>query len=324
MTKYEQPRALRQMPDIALHGLSQHAATLDWVGMQGIHLPLRLSVDGEVTRVVGTGDVFVDLIDPAAKGIHMSRLYLALTEFAQRETLTPAALANLAQALVRSHDTLSSAARVQLQLPLLRQRSALSSDHTGFANYPLTICVEHRSGVTTLELGFVVTYSSTCPCSAALARQLICEQFRSDFAHDTVSRDAVLQWLSSEQGIVATPHSQRSFAQVRVKLAADTDALVFDALIDAVEDCLQTAVQTAVKREDEQAFALRNGRNLMFCEDAARRVAATLNTQAEVGDYWVRVEHQESLHPHNAVAVACKGLANGYGPSHQFEFGATH
>jgi len=324
MTQYEQLRALRQMPDIALHGLAQHSATLDWVGMQGIHLPLRLQIDGETTRVVGKGEVFVDLIDPAAKGIHMSRLYLALTEFAQRETLTPAALAKLAQSLVKSHDTLSSAARVQLQLPLLRHRPALASEHSGYANYPLTICVEHRSGVTTLELGFVVTYSSTCPCSAALARQLICEQFRHDFAHDTVARDEVLQWLSSEQGIVATPHSQRSFAQVRVKLATDAAEFSSETLIDAVEECLQTAVQTAVKREDEQAFALRNGRNLMFCEDAARRVSKTLDAQATVGDYWIRIEHQESLHAHNAVAVACKGLADGFGPSHHFDFGPQH
>jgi GTP cyclohydrolase I len=35
-------------------------------------------------------------------------------------------------------------------------------------------------------------------------------------------------------------------------------------------------VQTAVKRADEQAFALANGQNLMFCEDAARRLHLAL------------------------------------------------
>ena len=42
-------------------------------------------------------------------------------------------------------------------------------------------------------------------------------------------------------------------------------------LIDRIEDALKTPVQTAVKREDEQAFALLNGENLMFCEGVASK-----------------------------------------------------
>jgi GTP cyclohydrolase I len=61
-------------------------------------------------------------------------------------------------------------------------------------------------------------------------------------------------------------------------------------------------VQTAVKREDEQAFAELNAANLMFCEDAARRVAAALSGDERVERYDVRVAHFESLHPHDAVA----------------------
>ena len=71
-------------------------------------------------------------------------------------------------------------------------------------------------------------------------------------------------------------------------------------------------MQTAVKREDEQEFALRNGQNLMFCEDAARRVKQVLEA-GDYQDYRVRIEHQESLHAHDAVAVAVKGVPGGYG-----------
>ena len=84
-------------------------------------------------------------------------------------------------------------------------------------------------------------------------------------------------------------------------------------LIDRVEHALGTPVQTAVKREDEQAFALANGGNLMFCEDAARRIQKALDTDAALSDFHVRVEHQESLHPHDAVAYASKGVEGGYG-----------
>ena len=57
-----------------------------------------------------------------------------------------------------------------------------------------------------------------------------------------------------------------------------------------------------MKREDEQAFAELNAANLMFCEDAARRVAAVLSADPRVDHFDATVSHFESLHPHDAVA----------------------
>ena len=65
---------------------------------------------------------------------------------------------------------------------------------------------------------------------------------------------------------------------------------------------LGTAVQTAVKRPDEQAFALANGQNLMFCEDAARRLNLALQRTPGIKQLHIRVIHAESLHAHDAVA----------------------
>ncbi|HVK52664.1 MAG TPA: GTP cyclohydrolase, FolE2/MptA family, partial [Pseudoxanthomonas sp.] len=74
------------------------------------------------------------------------------------------------------------------------------------------------------------------------------------------------------------------------------------ALIDGIEAALGTPVQTAVKRVDEQAFARLNAENLMFCEDAARRVAGALSQDPRVARFDATVAHFESLHPHDAVA----------------------
>jgi GTP cyclohydrolase I len=112
----------------------------------------------------------------------------------------------------------------------------------------------------------------------------------------------VREWLESERGLAATPHAQRSRADVRVALRPAFDELPLLPLVDAVEAALGTPVQTAVKREDEQAFAELNAANLMFCEDAARRVAAALAGDARVERYDIAVAHFESLHPHDAVA----------------------
>ena len=71
-------------------------------------------------------------------------------------------------------------------------------------------------------------------------------------------------------------------------------------MIDRVETAVATPVQTAVKRIDEQAFAALNGKNLMFVEDAARRIRSAL--KGSYGEFDVKVTHMESLHPHDAVA----------------------
>jgi len=88
---------------------------------------------------------------------------------------------------------------------------------------------------------------------------------------------------------------------VRVRFVPDAPMNLV-ALIDRVERSLGTAVQTAVKREDEQAFAQANAENPMFCEDAARRILRALENDTGIAAFQVRVEHQESLHAHDAVA----------------------
>src|SRR5690606_18292817 len=104
----------------------------------------------------------------------------------------------------------------------------------------------------------------------------VCSSDLDFAAGKPLDREAVLAWLGSEQGIRATPHSQRSVAEVKVRLLPSFQDFPIVALIDRVEQALRTPVQTAVKRADEQAFALLNGQNLMFCEDAARRIQAAL------------------------------------------------
>ena len=98
-------------------------------------------------------------------------------------------------------------------------------------------------------------------------------------------------------------------AQARVHLKPAFDEMPVTALIDAIEAALATPVQTAVKREDEQAFAMLNAANLMFCEDAARRVAAAVSADPRVARFDAVVSHGESLHPHDAVArVSGQGI----------------
>jgi len=308
--------ALNSMPDVSGHALSIPQNTLEWVGMSGINQPLAIRDGGDVRRVQSRVQIYVDLGDERAKGIHMSRLYLILDEHSDTRPLTTAGLKLLLRSMLESHRDLSSRAFVQFDFDYTLRRPALVSDNSGWNAYPVSIRGELVDGRIALELRITVQYSSTCPQSAALARQLIQQQFVEDFGGTgQVPIDVVAAWLGTEQGIVATPHSQRSDAHILVRLADGIEHFPITDLIDAVEETLKTPVQTAVKREDEQTFALLNGQNLMFVEDAGRKLKQRLDNDARLADFWVRIEHHESLHAHDAVGVFTKGVKDGYRPT---------
>jgi len=300
----------RSLPDVAADAVAL-ARPLDWVGMANLALPVAVATgQGGTVRVAASADVAVNLCRAEARGIHMSRLYLALQDAFGDEPMTPAGLRRVLQTLVETQGELSDAARLTLRFEHLLLRPALASAHAGWKRYPVEIDAQLVGGHLKLALRVAVDYSSTCPASAALSRQLNAERFLADFAAARpLSPPAVAEWLASERGLAATPHAQRSRADVRVELRPCFDELPVTALIDRIEQALGTPVQTAVKREDEQAFARLNADNLMFCEDAARRVAAALSGDERVERFEVEVAHFESLHAHDAVArVSGRGL----------------
>lgn len=302
------------MPDVASVA-AKHEGTLDWVGMGAIRQPLDIR-DGNTTRSVEARvQVYVDLADAQAKGIHMSRLYVIVDEHAATRPLSCAGLKLLLTSLLASHRGLSSQALVEFSFDCLLRRQALVTEHSGWNSYPATIRGTAVDGEMRLELTLGVWYSSTCPASAALARQLIQQRFERDFGTSgEVPAADIGAWLGTEQAIAGTPHAQRSIARLRVRLADSLETFPITSLVDAVEDVLATPVQTAVKREDEQEFARRNAANLMFCEDAGRKLKTMLEARTDIDDYHVRIEHHESLHAHDAVSVFAKGLPGGYLP----------
>ncbi|WP_409523046.1 GTP cyclohydrolase FolE2 [Nitrincola sp. MINF-07-Sa-05] len=306
-----------EMPDIAATARPLARETIDWVGMSQISLPVNmLQEDGRLQPVVAHLDIHVDVVNPEVKGIHMSRLYLLLNDFAADQVIDANSLHQLLSNICESHEGISESAIIQFRFDYPLKRPALKSEFSGWKPYPTVIQVVQSKGEYAIELGVTVPYSSTCPCSAALSRQLLQQAFRDDFSNqDMVPREQVESWLRSERGSVATPHSQRSYARIWIRLdPAEVAALPVIDLINRAEDALQTPVQTAVKREDEQEFARLNGANMMFCEDAARRLKSALNRVSSYKDFWVRVEHHESLHDHDAVAVVSKGIPGGYKP----------
>ncbi|MGH1467423.1 MAG: GTP cyclohydrolase FolE2 [Bdellovibrionales bacterium] len=296
-------QTVKSMPDVVESKDTQFERVIDWVGMSSVEASLRVQGGVAPCEV----DVFVDLADPKAKGIHMSRLYLAVSEELKSQELSKELIYDLLVRLIAEQQGKSVQSKLKIKFNLSMMRKALVSQTFGERHYPIEVeatAIKVGDGYHfDMDVSFKVLYSSTCPCSAALSRQLIQENW-ANFASgkESVSAEEVSSWLKNETSMVATPHAQRSEAHIILKPSDFNEALVKDWIENLERNVLKTPVQTAVKREDEQEFARLNGTNLMFCEDAARRVAGWLDNDSEISAYWARMEHRESLHSHNAVS----------------------
>ncbi len=297
-----------ELPDVSHEQKADVEGELDRVGMSNVEMPIKLKIRPMGTMVIPAKcDVFVNLIDSKSKGIHMSRLYLSLQEALMNEELNLSSLEQLLNHFVVDQEGISNESSLRFSFNLPVQRKALVSNQKGWRQYPVWVkaALNQKTGVVNFTLGGEVLYSSTCPCSAALSRKMIQDQFKNDFDAESIEFDNVLDWLGDEKSASVTPHAQRSLAKFSITLEGkqieNIDWLYF---IDLIEGVLKTPVQAAVKREDEQEFARLNGENLMFCEDAARRIKSVLESEKNIKRFNVKVSHKESLHPHDATAYA--------------------
>ena len=284
------------MPDIVKTQKSRLSGCLQWVGMERVTLPLTLT-NGQ--KVEAQGDIFVNLTNEEAKGIHMSRLYLTIHEVVEKKVLSVDMIKGVLKKFIQSHEKLSDSAKLILRWNEMHKRQALLSEFSGWRSYPLELRGELIKDYFKIKLKFSIFYSSTCPCSSALSRQIYQEDFEKKFSEKPLNFEKVFKWLGDTQA--AVPHSQRSRADITVTLKNSTSSISCIQFINKVETDIKTVVQTVVKREDEQEFARLNGQNAMFVEDALRIMKNSMESFDEIEDFEIKTHHFESLHIHDAV-----------------------
>lgn len=275
--------------------------SLEAVGLENVQTQVRF----QGALLPARAQANVSLVDKKSRGIHMSRIFRIINHLHEKELDWGSMNAALEQILA-THEKLSDAAELEVgfEFPVLRK--ALLSQEEGWRTYPVRFKISQKQGARRMILQTRVLYSSTCPCSASLSRQMIQEQFRNDFRESQVHSAQVLEWLGQPASIAAVPHAQRSEAVCEFEFDGQHSPPSVIGLIDDIEQALGTPVQAAVKREDEQEFARRNAQNLMFCEDAARKLKSVLLARRELADFRIEVRHFESLHAHDVVAKVSK------------------
>ncbi|RUO26898.1 GTP cyclohydrolase I FolE2 [Aliidiomarina minuta] len=291
------------MSDITSTKLGQSESALKWVGMEKIALPVLLPVDNQNQALTHCYvDTFVGLEKKSAKGIHMSRLYRLLNELFSHHLLTNKLIRQYLTQSIIDQNGISKSSRVAFSFELALQKKALVSEFSGYQFYPCKIDVQFKQQKFFTSVHLTIPYSSTCPCSAGLAREGLTEQLDAVFEHESINKAQLLDWINNPENAVPTPHSQRSFAEIELCFEG-VQIPDLSALVNQFEQVIGTPLQTAVKRVDEKQFAENNGANLLFCEDAARRIKASIEGIEGLVSYNLKVRHLESLHAHDAVVI---------------------
>ena len=131
------------MPDVTSDISSDTPSPLKWVGMEKIAVPLTIkSNDGNTHRVAAKANVFVSLDSQESKGIHMSRVHLAINQLKLILIVIKKNLQQLLDNMISSQGSISQQARVELSFDLILSKPALLSDESGFQSFPVTIKAE--------------------------------------------------------------------------------------------------------------------------------------------------------------------------------------
>lgn len=274
---------LDSMPD--LQNSEFVGIPIDFVGIHNFHVPIRIKEKSGDTQEVMASITGTVSLDANHAGINMSRIirtfYKSKDDIFDINKLEEV-LRNYQNDLKTFDAHILMNFKYRIWQDALRSVKADGSPEGGWQYYNITFdCNLDVTGEFKKVMHMDYIYSSACPCSTAL------------------SQHAALQ-----RGVYGIPHSQRSIARISVEF----DKLIWiEDMLNMCNEALTTETLVFCKRQDEQAFAEKNGAQPKFVEDAIRYMAERLNKENNIIDYKIICSHRESLHSHEAVAVITKG-----------------
>ena len=288
---------LDSMPD--LQNGEYQDTPIDFVGIEGFHLPLQvMEKSGGVQEVKASITGTVSL-EAEKRGINMSRIIRSfykskddvfscdhlekvLRDYKKDlDSFDAHILMNFSYRIWQ--DALRSTKMEEMIDVMTGERIIKEIPEGGWQYYNITFDVNLDATGEFKKIMWVdFVYSSACPCSTELS-----------------------QHAALHRGVFGIPHSQRSIARLGLEFGEN---IWIEDVVDMCRKALTTETLVFCKRQDEQAFAEKNGAQTKFVEDAIRYLKHELDQHNEIKDYKILCSHQESLHSHNAVAVTTKGI----------------
>ena len=261
------------LPDIMTE-VDERGVFIDKVGIRKVRIPFKVKMrNNTVQDTTAEISCYIGLHN-TTKGTHMSRFSEIISKYADmsdEEVLQGKEFIDeVLGDLLERLETKSS--YIKIKFPLFLKQAAPESEKEAYIAYDCILSGSSVEGKITRYLEVKVPYLSCCPCSKEI----------------------------SEYGA----HMQRSYATVKILYE---DMLWIEDLIPLVEKCDSSRIFNLLKRVDEKYVTEKAYENPKFVEDMGRDVALELDKLDVIKGYVIVMEHEESIHQHNAVAVVRGG-----------------
>jgi GTP cyclohydrolase I/GTP cyclohydrolase-4 len=267
-------------------------------GVTGVQKAIRIRHEGHEKMFAAEISCTVDL-DPAQKGVHMSRFPElfgeAIDEVVIGEAFLVETLAeHIARHIVSRQDALRAEVRIEAQYPLARRTPV-----TGLETQEIATLIGIASASpqrVRRVVGVQAWGINACPCAQGLVRGAAADRLlEAGFAGGDVERILELVPLAT--------HNQRGQGTLLVGTEARINA---EHLVDIVEHSMSSPVYELLKRPDELFVVEHAHLQPRFVEDAVRHaLAATLAQHPDLGDddfVSARQLNLETIHRHDVVA----------------------
>ncbi len=271
---------------------------LSRAGVRGVQKAIRISHGGAEKLIAAEIDCAVDL-DPAQKGVHMSRFPELFEEAIEEVVIGEALLVenlaeHIAAHIVQRQQALRAEVQIVARYPLERETPV-----TGMATQEMVSLIglaaasEERAR---RLVGVEATGINACPCAQGLMRERAAERLgEAGFAELDVERILELVPLAT--------HNQRGRGTLFVGTEAPVNA---EQLVRIVEGSMSSPVYELLKRPDELFVVEHAHLQPRFVEDSVRiALRDTLAAYPELDDADFLLSRQvnlETIHTHDVVA----------------------
>ena len=276
-------------PDVRI-GLSR-------AGVSGVRKAIRIRYGENEKLIAADIDCTVDL-DPAQKGVHMSR-FPELFEEAIEEVVIEEALlveqlaAHIAAQIVERQSALRAEVKIVAQYPLERRTPV-----TGLRTQELVSLIGLAAAskhTTRRVVGVEATGINACPCAQGLVRESSRDRLEAaGFDSDDIERILELVPLAT--------HNQRGRGTLYVGSEEPVNA---EQLVEIVEGSMSAPIYGLLKRPDELHVVEQAHAHARFVEDSVRlALQETLETYAlDDADFlFSRQVNFETIHDHDVIA----------------------
>jgi GTP cyclohydrolase-4 len=271
---------------------------LSRAGVTGVSKAIRLRY-GELEKLIAADiDCTVDL-DPAQKGVHMSRFPELFAEAIEEVVIGEAFLVevlaeHIARHVLGRQRALRAEVKIVAHYPLER-RTPVSDLRTQEMVSIIGIAAASERGVRRV-VGVEATGINACPCAQGLVRGQASERLlEAGFDHIDVTRILELVPLAT--------HNQRGRGTLLVGTAEPVNA---EALVAIVEGSMSSPVYELLKRPDELFVVEHAHLQPRFVEDSVRvALRDTLERYPGLadGDFLLsRQVNLETIHTHDVLA----------------------